>query len=141
MSQFVPTAAFGASLAAVALFAIGCGQNTKTGEGAPAATETAHNDGDGHDHKEGEHKEGHTHGEWWCGEHGVPEEICAQCSSKVAADFQKKGDWCEKHDRPDSQCFVCHPEHKVKFAAQYKAKYGKEPPPLEEEEKKEPGKS
>ena len=27
--------------------------------------------------------EEHTHGEWWCDEHGVPEEICAQCSTRT----------------------------------------------------------
>lgn len=70
---------------------------------------------------------------WWCKEHGVPEDICAQCNAKVAAEFKKKGDWCKEHDRPDSQCFICHPELKEKFAAQYRAKYGKEPPPMEDE--------
>lgn len=69
-----------------------------------------------------------THSGWWCNEHGMPEEICAQCNSKLAAEFQKKGDWCKEHDRPDSQCFLCHPELEAKFAAQYEAKYGKKPP-------------
>ena len=73
---------------------------------------------------------------WWCKEHGVPEEICAQCNPKVAAEYKKKGDWCKEHDRPDSQCFICHPELKEKFAAQYRAKYGKEPPPTEDDETK-----
>jgi hypothetical protein len=71
---------------------------------------------------------GHSHEGWWCDEHGVPEEICALCDSKVAAKLKKNGDWCQEHDRPDSQCFVCHPEQKAKFAAQYAAKYGKQPP-------------
>jgi hypothetical protein len=71
---------------------------------------------------------GHTHGEFWCNEHGVPEELCALCDSKLAADFQKKGDWCTEHDRPDSQSFKCHPELEAKFAAQYEAMYGKQPP-------------
>jgi cobalt-zinc-cadmium efflux system membrane fusion protein len=70
----------------------------------------------------------HTHEEWWCNEHGVPEEICAQCHPKVAAELKAKGDWCQKHDRPDSQCFICHPELVAKFAEQYEAKYGKQPP-------------
>ncbi len=70
----------------------------------------------------------HSHEEWWCSEHGVPEEVCALCHPKIAADFKAKGDWCEKHDRPDSQCFVCHPEYQAKFAALYEAKYGKQPP-------------
>lgn len=80
------------------------------------------------------------HGEWWCNEHGVPEEVCAQCNATVAADFKKKGDWCKKHDRPDSQCFVCHPELEAKFAAQYEAKYGKKPPKPEAGEGEEPAK-
>jgi cobalt-zinc-cadmium efflux system membrane fusion protein len=65
---------------------------------------------------------------WWCPEHGMPEEICAQCSTKLAADFQEKGDWCKEHNRPESQCFICHPELEAKFAAQYEAKFGKKPP-------------
>lgn len=65
---------------------------------------------------------------WWCDEHGVPEEMCAQCSSKLAADFKARGDWCDEHDRPDSQCFICHPERESEFAAQYEAKYGEAPP-------------
>ena len=77
--------------------------------------------------KKEEIKTGAGH-EWWCDEHGVPEEVCGQCSSKLAAEFQKKGDWCKDHDRPDSQCFLCHPELEAKFAAQYEAKYGKQPP-------------
>jgi hypothetical protein len=77
----------------------------------------------------------HDHSGWWCDEHGVPEEVCGQCSAKLAAEFKKKGDWCKEHDRPDSQCFLCHPELKEKFAAQYRAKYGKEPPPTEDEDK------
>ena len=56
--------------------------------------------------------------------------------TKFAAECQKKGDWCEEHDRAKSQCFKCDPKLKEKFAAQYRAKYGKEPPPIEDEEKK-----
>lgn len=72
--------------------------------------------------------ESHDHNGWWCVEHGVPEDICAQCNSKLAAEFQKKGDWCKAHNRPESQCFVCHPELEEKFAAQYEAKFGSPPP-------------
>lgn len=68
------------------------------------------------------------HGEWWCPEHGMPEVICVQCNSRLAAEYQAKGDWCQEHSRPDSQCFICHPELQAKFAAQYEAKYGKQPP-------------
>lgn len=108
-------------------FLAGCGDSKPVNDGGkgPTSSESA----------KSEQKS--THGEWWCNEHGMPEEICAQCSSKLAADFKKKGDWCEEHDRPDSQCFICHPELKDRFAAQYRAKYGKEPPPLEEKEEAE----
>ena len=68
------------------------------------------------------------HSGWWCPEHGVPEAICAQCNTRLAAEFQKKGDWCTAHQRPESQCFICHQELEAKFAAQYEAKYGKQPP-------------
>jgi len=80
-------------------------------------------------------KEGHDHSGWWCDEHGVPEEVCGQCSAKVAKEAKAKGDWCSQHERPDSQCFLCHPELKEKFAAMYRAKYGKEPPLTEDEQK------
>jgi hypothetical protein len=71
---------------------------------------------------------GHSHEGWWCDEHGVPEEVCARCDTKLVAEFKANGDWCEKHNRPDSQCFICHPEKEAEFAAQYEAKYGKQPP-------------
>jgi hypothetical protein len=71
---------------------------------------------------------GHKHDGWWCDEHGVPEEVCALCNTKLVADFKAKGDWCKEHDRPDSQCFNCHPDKEAEFAAQYEAKYGKQPP-------------
>ncbi len=68
------------------------------------------------------------HGGWWCYEHGVPEEQCAMCDIKLAAELREKGDWCDEHNRPDSLCFQCHPENAEKFAALYEAKYGKKPP-------------
>ena len=64
----------------------------------------------------------------WCVEHGVPEDICAQCNAKVAAEYQQKGDWCREHNRPKSQCFLCNPKLAAKFAAEYEAKYGQKPP-------------
>ncbi|MHB8972733.1 MAG: RND transporter [Pirellulaceae bacterium] len=64
----------------------------------------------------------------WCVEHGVPEDICAQCNAKVAADCKQKGDWCEEHERPESQCFLCDPQREAKFAAEYEAKNGSKPP-------------
>ena len=94
-----------------ALMVSGCGgsatKGPETPKGAPAATPVAVN---------------------WCVEHGVPEDICAQCNVKVAADFKQKGDWCKEHNRPESQCFLCNPKLEAKFAAEYEAKYGKAPP-------------
>ncbi len=29
---------------------------------------------------------------------------------EYSGQFENMGDWCKEHDRPDSQCFVCHPE-------------------------------
>ena len=92
---------------------IGCGSTSSPAPVTQAKAET---------------KKEHDHSGWWCNEHGVPEEVCALCSSKVAAEFQKKGDWCKEHDRPDSQCFKCHPEKEAEFAAEYEAKFGEKPP-------------
>src|SRR3954466_9023002 len=80
-----------------------------------------------------EEKKAHDHGGWWCDEHGVPEAECSMCSAKAAAEFKKKGDWCNEHDRAKSQCSLCDPKLKEKYAAQYRAKEGKEPPPTEDE--------
>jgi cobalt-zinc-cadmium efflux system membrane fusion protein len=101
-------------LGSAMVFVGGCGQaQPGQGEaGAPAATKVA----------------APEHGGWWCVEHGVPEGSCAQCSTKLAAEFQKKGDWCKEHNRPESQCFICHPDFEAKFAAQYEAKFGTKPP-------------
>jgi hypothetical protein len=108
------------ALIPVGLFALsGCGESERVKRAKAKAAQASHD-----------------HSEWWCAEHGVPEEVCGLCSGKVAKEMKAKGDWCSKHDRPDSQCFICHPEYKEKFAAQYRAKYDKEPPPTEDEEKK-----
>src|SRR6476660_3870341 len=64
----------------------------------------------------------------WCKEHLMPESICVQCHPELADAFKKKGDWCAEHNLPDSQCFKHHPELKEKFAADFKAKNGKEQP-------------
>lgn len=70
----------------------------------------------------------HSHGGWWCVEHGVPESECAQCDSSLVAKFKKEGDWCKEHNRPESQCFICSPKRFEKFAATYEAKTGHKPP-------------
>jgi hypothetical protein len=82
-------------------------------------------------------KKGQDHSGWWCVEHGIPEDECSMCSGKVAKECKAKGDWCDKHDRAKSQCFICDPSLKEKFAAKYRAKFGKEPPPIEDEGKEE----
>jgi hypothetical protein len=78
--------------------------------------------------KKADSAKGNTGHEWWCDEHGVKEEDCSMCSAKAAKEFKAKGDWCEMHNRAKSQCFICDPGLKEKFAAEYRAKYGKEPP-------------
>ena len=68
----------------------------------------------------------------WCKEHAMPESICVQCNDSLAAGYKAKGDWCKEHSVPESQCLKCHPELKEKFAADFKKKFGKEPPAIEE---------
>jgi invasion protein IalB len=43
-------------------------------------------------------------------EHGVQRSLCARCNPKLAAVYKAKGDWCAEHERPESQCVLCHPE-------------------------------
>jgi hypothetical protein len=118
MKTLLPTALL---VVGALTFLAGCGQPaTTTDDATPAASTVA------------EESRGHEHGGWWCGEHGVPEEVCARCNSKLAGEFQRKGDWCADHERPKSQCFVCEPALAERFAAQYEAKYGEAPPAIEE---------
>ncbi len=119
------TLAFG--LTAIAVLALaGCGQQA-SGPDASQVAETSH---EGHDHEGHDHagEEVQIHGGWWCYEHAVPEEQCAMCDAKLAAELREKGDWCDEHMRPDSLCFQCHPENAEKFVALFEAKYGKTPP-------------
>jgi len=108
-----------ALFAVVALGVVGC-----SGEGNKGANDQA---------AKGGAKQGHDHSGWWCDEHGIPEDTCSMCSGKVARECKAKGDWCDKHDRARSQCFLCEPQLREHFAAMYRAKYGKEPPPITEE--------
>ena len=105
--------------AVFALAVVGCNRSAEKSNSAAPATQTS--------------SAGHEHGGWWCDEHGVPEDVCAQCKTELAADFKAKKDWCKEHDRPDSQCFICHPEHAKGFAALHEAKYGHAPPPRSDE--------
>lgn len=70
----------------------------------------------------------HSHGGWWCVEHGVPEGECARCDKSLVPKFKEDGDWCEEHNRPESQCFICGPTRAEKFIAQYETKTGHKPP-------------
>lgn len=114
-------------LCSMALFAgllatVGCGlksdepkpEPVKGGAGTEATPKPKDDDETGHG--------------WWCDEHGVKEAECSMCSSKVAKAFQAKGDWCKEHNRAKSQCFICDPKLREKYAAEYRTKFGKEPP-------------
>lgn len=43
-------------------------------------------------------------------EHGVQRTLCTRCNPKLVPVFKSKGDWCAEHERPESQCVLCHPE-------------------------------
>ncbi|AKF80792.1 hypothetical protein MFUL124B02_15740 [Myxococcus fulvus 124B02] len=43
-------------------------------------------------------------------EHGVQKSLCTRCNPKLAAVFKAKNDWCAEHERPESQCSLCHPD-------------------------------
>ncbi len=116
-------------LAGVFALSIGCGQSDPSGQAKGTGTTPTE-----------ANKKEHDHSGWWCGEHGIPEHECSMCSGKVAKECKAKGDWCDKHDRAKSQCFICDPSLKEKFAAKYRAKYDKEPPPIDEEGEKKDGK-
>lgn len=79
------------------------------------------------------------HAGWWCDDHALPEAVCDLCSKKYREAEKAKGNWCE-HNRVKSSCFKCNPGLKEKYAAEYKAKFGKEPPAAEDDEKKDEGK-
>ena len=72
-------------------------------------------------------KTGPKHEGWWCTEHGIPEHECLMCLHSED-ELKAKKDWCETHGYAKSQCFGCDPKLKERYAAQYKAKYGKDAP-------------
>ena len=102
-------------LATAAIGLIGC-SNSETASEPDESSAAANTDVD------------HSHGGYWCVEHGVPEGECARCDKSLVAEFKEAGDWCEEHDRPESQCFICGPKRAEKFIAQYEAKTGHKPP-------------
>jgi hypothetical protein len=125
-----------ALFAAIALLAGGCGQTGSTG--GEAKNENKDKPVAKADGKKAEDKGDHTG--WWCDEHGLPESVCDQCSKKYREAEKAKGNWCE-HNRVKTSCFTCNPGLREKYAAEYKAKFGKEPPPIEDDEKKDDGKA
>lgn len=48
--------------------------------------------------------------EGFCGTHGFPEAICAQCKPGIKVAFRAQGDWCDEHKLPESQCIECNPQ-------------------------------
>lgn len=43
-------------------------------------------------------------------EHGVQKDVCARCNPGLKPAFVAKNDWCAEHERPESQCAICHPK-------------------------------
>lgn len=124
-----------ALFAAATLAAAGCGQQANTGSTAKdedGDRRVAKNEGPKADPGKADEKGDHSG--WWCDEHALPEEVCDLCSRKYRAAEKAKGNWCE-HDRVKTSCFKCTPGLREKYAAEYKAKFGKEPPPAEADEK------
>jgi hypothetical protein len=109
----------------LALFAVGCGAQQTEGE---KKDQQGTKDGT---KKDGKDKGGEptTHEGWWCDEHGIPEAECIICSEKLKKEAKERGDWC-KHNRARSQCFACNPDLKKVYADRYREKFGKEPPPV-----------
>jgi hypothetical protein len=102
---------------AVGVGLVGCQDKPTTNSGATATTTVT--------------KAVRKHDHWWCREHGIPEDDCLMCKFSEE-ELKKKGDWCEKHEYAKSQCFGCNPALKERYAAQYRAKYGMEPPEPDE---------
>jgi hypothetical protein len=120
------TSATGALLAA-AIFVTGCGKTEDKGGAQGVGLVTGGATPAGTDRRGAANRET-KHDTWWCDEHGVPEHECSMCSAKAARACKAKGDWCKAHKRAKSQCFICDPSLREKYAVQYRAKYGKEPP-------------
>ena len=123
-----------ALFAALAFLAGGCGQTASTG-GETKGTGTDQPVAKGGDKKEpGKVEPTDDHSGWWCNEHALPEEVCDLCHKKYREAEKAKGNWCE-HSRVKTSCFKCNPGLKEKYAAEYKAKFGSEPPAADDDEK------
>lgn len=128
VSQFRRAGGALALFAGVALVVAGCGKpaDPSSKDTGPDRT-VAKGDGPKTDPEaEGDHSG------WWCNEHGLPEEVCDLCSKRFRTAEKAKGNWCE-HNRVKSSCFKCNPGLREKYAAEYKTKFGKNPPPIEGE--------
>ena len=131
-----------ALFATLAFLASGCGQpagtakDTHTDKPAPKADgHAAAGKGDGDKNAPAKAEAKEDHAGWWCDEHALPEAVCDQCSKKYREAEKAKGNWCE-HKRVKTSCFKCNPGLKDKYAAEYRAKLGKEPPAAEDDGKK-----
>ena len=130
-----------ALFAALAVLAGGCGKTANTGgEAKEAGKDRSIAKADGGTKDAGKAEGKGDHAGWWCDEHALPEEVCDLCHKKYREAEKAKGNWCE-HDRVKTSCFKCNPGLKEKYAAEYKAKFGKEPPPTEDDEQKDEGKA
>lgn len=119
--------------AALAVLAAGCGQQAnKVGESKDAGRERAVAKNDGGTGEPAGSAETGDHAGWWCDEHGLPEDVCDLCHKKYREAEKAKGNWCE-HNRVKTSCFKCNPGLREKYAAEYRAKFGKEPPPTEDD--------
>ncbi len=43
-------------------------------------------------------------------DHQVPEKVCTRHHPELIPKFKAVNDWCPEHDRPESQCLICHPD-------------------------------
>jgi hypothetical protein len=103
-----------AALFAGLVVVVGCGQPTAGDNKGKQVAKADSEEEDGHG--------------WWCDEHGVKEEECSMCQKSVFRKL-KPDEICPKHpDRAKAQCFICNPDRWEKSQADYRARYGKEPP-------------
>lgn len=142
MTKFVTRSGSAFALfAMIAILASGCGKATQTDEtkgsekDRPVAKNDGYKDKDLDKKGDGKNEDAGDHSGWWCPEHGLPEHVCDLCSRKYREAEKAKGNWCE-HNRVKTSCFKCNPGLKERYAAEYKAKFKKDPPATDEDEEK-----
>jgi hypothetical protein len=148
MSAYILTKAGFLSVVASAavLLGAGCGKSDKDASPSPTSAAKAtttpspgHSSSARHIHKGAWCEE---HGVWEVDRHAVKEKTCSLCMSDEDQEKtfrpkdkpKDKWDWCEKHERAKSQCFKCDPKLYDGFAAEYKKKFGVDPPRPPQEE-------